>query len=90
MKFENLTALYQYFDELAEQDSDSDILFATSYIRGFISLAASEYGHEDQPLTKALAKNITAKIYEARTELSPQDKQIVNGYWEWLSALFVD
>lgn len=88
MTFENLTALYQYFDDLAEQDADSDTLFATSYIRGFISLAASEYGNEGQALTTKLAEDITNKLHEARTELSPQDKVIVNQYWEELQKSF--
>lgn len=88
MKFENLTALYQYFDELAEQGADSDILFASSYIRGFISLAASEYGSEEQNLTQVLADDITVRIDEARRELSPKDTLIVKNYWEWLKEAF--
>lgn len=88
MTFENLTALYHYFDSLAEQDADSDILFATSYIRGFISLAASEYGSEEQALSLQLANDITEKLHEARTELSPQDKVIVNQYWDELKVSF--
>ena len=88
MAYKNLTALYKSFDELAEQDADSDILFATSYIRGFISLAACEYGGEDQVLTQKLADDISEKLQAARTELSPQDKVIVNQYWESLKTSF--
>lgn len=88
MAYKNLTALYQSFDELAEQDADSDILFATSYIRGFISLAACEYGNEDQVLTQKLAEDISEKLHAARTELSPQDKVIVNQYWQELKTAF--
>ena len=88
MTYKNLTALYKSFDQLAEQDADGDILFATSYIRGFISLAACEYGSEDQQLTKALAMDISEKLHAARTELSPQDKVIVNQYWETLQSSF--
>lgn len=88
MTFENLTALYQYFDDLAEQGADGDVLFATSYIRGFISLAASAYGSEEQKLTKTLADDITQKLHEARTELSPQDKSIVNEQWAQLQQAF--
>lgn len=89
MKFENVTAVYEYFDDLVEQDVDADILFASSYIRGFISLAASKYGNESQPLTELLAQDISNMLVEARTELSPQDKLIVNDYWNNLKACFI-
>ena len=88
MQFENLTSLYQYFDQLAEHDADADILFASSYIRGFISLAASEFGGEEQPLSSELAQRVTDNLYQARTELTPQDKMIVNDYWHTVSNSF--
>lgn len=88
MQFENLTALYQYFDELVENDADSDVLFASSYIRGFISLAASEFGGEEQALTSVLAESIDEKLHQARTELSPQDKAIVKEFWQQIRAAF--
>ena len=31
----------KHFDQLVMNDADADILFASSYIRGFISLAAA-------------------------------------------------
>jgi len=88
MQFENLAGLYQYFDDLAEQDVESDILFASSYIRGFIGLAASEFGDEQQSLTLPLAENVSGKLFEARTELTPQDRVIVNGYWQSIVIAF--
>ena len=87
-QFENLTALYQYFDELVENDADADTLFASSYLRGFISLAGSEYGGEEQPLTVQLAENIDHKLHDARRELSPQDKVIVNQFWQHTKMAF--
>lgn len=88
MQFENLTALYHYLDEQVAQDVSADELFAGSYLRGFISLAGSEYGDESQALTPALATNISEKLHAARTELTPQDRQIVQAYWLELQTAF--
>lgn len=88
MQFENLTALYHYLDEQVSQDISADELFAGSYLRGFISLAGSEFGDESQALTQALADNISEKLQAARTELSPQDRQIVQDYWQQLNSAF--
>ncbi len=88
MQFENLTALYDYLDQQVVADVSADELFAGSYLRGFISLAGSEYGDESQALTQALADNISAKLQAARTELTPQDRQIVQDYWQHLQVAF--
>jgi hypothetical protein len=88
MQFENLTALYHYLDEQVSQDVSADELFAGSYLRGFISLASSEFGDESQMLTKVLASNVNEKLMAARTELSPQDRQIVQDYWQHLQSAF--
>jgi hypothetical protein len=88
MQFENLTALYHYLDEQVAQDVSADELFAGSYLRGFISLAGSEFGEESQALTKALADSISEKLQAARTELNPQDRQIVQDYWQYLQTAF--
>lgn len=88
MQFENLTALYHYLDEQVSQDVSADELFAGSYLRGFISLAGSEFGDESQALTQALADNISEKLLAARSELSPQDRQIVQDYWQHLNSAF--
>jgi hypothetical protein len=87
-KGETLAHLYQYFDQLAEQGVDSDTLFASSYIRGFISLAASEYGDEQQVLSIALSDNVTGQLHQARSELTPQDRLIVSEYWQKLQTKF--
>jgi hypothetical protein len=89
MQCENLMSLYQYLDDVAEGDADSDTLFASSYIRGFISLAAGDFGDEQQALSQALADKVSAQLHQARTELSPQDRAIVNQYWHQLQGFFV-
>ena len=89
MQCENLTALYQYFDDMAASDADSDALFASSYIRGFIGLAASDFGDEQQVLSQVLASKVSEQLHEARSELTPQDRVIVNQYWDELLGFFV-
>lgn len=89
MKFNNLEGLYQYFDQLVEQESHADILFASSYLRGFITLAASEFGDDQQPLTQLLAEQVSEQLLQARTELTPADRTIVNDYWQELKTYFL-
>lgn len=88
MKFENLASLYQHLDDLVCQDVSADELFASSYLRGFISLSSSEFGDESQSLTSELAEMISKKVIQARTELSPADRVIVNNYWQELAKAF--
>jgi hypothetical protein len=88
MQLENLSALYLYLDNLVIQDVNDDELFASSYIRGFISLASGQYGDESQALTPMLSNDISEKIKKARTELTPQDREIVKQYWLKLSSFF--
>ena len=88
MQFESLTQLYQHLDDLVANDASSDELFASSYLRGFISLSASKFGDESQALTQALAHDISEKVQAARTELSPADRSIVQDYWLTLSQAF--
>jgi len=79
--------LYEYFDNLFD-DGDEDTLFASSYIRGFLSLAAAEYGDDEQPLTSTLAADIAQKLKESKSELSPQDQHIVQTFWQDIQAIF--
>ncbi|MFD2166249.1 YfcL family protein [Thalassotalea euphylliae] len=88
MKFENLTALYEYFDNLVMEDADADTLFASSYLRGFIALAASETGTEQQALSSSLAEKVSEQVRDAKSELSPQDQLIVHNYWQSLLPAF--
>jgi hypothetical protein len=74
--------IYLYFDGLFEQDDiDSDTLFASSYLRGLISLVATEFGDESQVISSDLIEGVTQKIILAKTELAPQDYAIVNNFW---------
>ncbi|HBY87610.1 MAG TPA: hypothetical protein DEO86_17260 [Colwellia sp.] len=74
--------IYLYFDGLFERDDiDGDTLFASSYLRGLISLVATEYGDESQAISSALIEGVTQKIILAKTELAPQDYAIVNNFW---------
>lgn len=88
MQLNNLAELYQHLDELVCQDVSDDELFASGYLRGFISLAGAQFGDEAQPLSVAFAEDISEKIEAARTELSPADRLIVNDYWQQLKAHF--
>jgi len=88
MSIQNLNALYQYFDDLCLKENNEDELFASSYIRGFIALLASQYGDETQPLSKALSNDISEKLTTSRSELTPQDQQIISNYWSELKLNF--
>ncbi|MDT0602698.1 MULTISPECIES: YfcL family protein [Thalassotalea] len=77
----NLQALYQYFDELVAEEADSDTLFASSYIRGFIALVAAQFGDENQVISVELCDRVSEELSKAKTELTPQDNAIVNNYW---------
>lgn len=83
-----LAELYQHFDELVFNDADADILFASSYIKGFIALEAVNFGDEQQTPSKALAERVTKALSENKTELTPQDQTIVNNYWISLQEMF--
>lgn len=88
MSIQNLTDLYQHFDDLCLKENNEDELFATSYIRGFIALSAGEYGDETQALSSELANEVSNKLQASRSELTPQDQQIITNYWEALKANF--
>lgn len=81
--------LYTFFDQLAEQDASADELFASSYIRGFVALSASEFGDESQPISADLQNSVETKLNDAKAELSPSDRQLVNQYWQSLQGKFV-
>ena len=89
MPIKNITDLYQYLDDLCLKEDNDDELFASSYIRGFIALTASDFGDESQPLSVELANEIARKMKASRSELSPQDQQIIINYWETLKTYFL-
>jgi hypothetical protein len=93
-KLVTLADLYQYLDNLYDAQSAietvkniEDILFASGYLRGFISLASTEYGGEEQLLTQALIAAISQGLLKAKTELTPQDFVIVQNFWIELQGL---
>ena len=85
-KINTVSDLYQYLDNLFDEDVDSDTLFASGYLRGFISLAATDTGDEHQSISSDLITNISNKLIEARSELSPQDNAIVQNFWANLQS----
>lgn len=76
-----ISELYQYLDSLFDQEVDSDTLFASGYLRGFISLAAANGGDEQQLISVLIIDRISEKLARAKTELSPQDHAIVQNFW---------
>ncbi len=74
--------IYLYFDGLFElDDTDSDTLFASSYLRGLISLVATEFGDESQAISVPLIEGVSQKIIQSKAELAPQDYAIVSNFW---------
>jgi len=80
-KLTKVSDIYQYFDDLFEQDVDADTLFASGYVRGFIALVATDFGSEEQLISDELLKGVSTKLLNAKKELSPQDFAIVNNFW---------
>jgi len=88
MTQKKLIDLYTYFDSLFDEDDNQDLLFASSYVRGFIAVAAVDFGDDEQVLSTALYQQVAEKIQQARTELSPQDRKIVNDFYQQLVVFF--
>jgi hypothetical protein len=80
-KFLTVADLYQYLDSLFDNENDSDTLFAGGYLRGFISLVATDFGDESQLISQALVTGVSEKVNQSKTELSPQDLVIVTNFW---------
>lgn len=88
MAKKKLVDLYQYFDQLVAQSNEQDILFASSYIRGFIALEAVNFGDENQLLTQQLYQIVSDKMKQAKSELTPQDQAIVQNFYIELKSYF--
>ena len=88
MSIQNLSSFYQYLDDLCLKENSDDELFASSYIRGFIALSAGEFGDETQVLSEGLANSVSEKMKTSRSELSPQDQQIISNYWMEIKTHF--
>jgi hypothetical protein len=61
--------------------SFEDTLFASGYLRGFISLASTAFGGDEQLISADLVESISEKLLKAKSELSPQDFVIVQNFW---------
>lgn len=77
--------LFTYFDNLVESGSD-DELFASSYIKGFVSL------HDERKSGQILATDfhqlIAGELANSKSELTPQDYRIVSNFWLSLAYKF--
>ena len=85
---QNLEQLFCYFDDLIELDCD-DQLFASSYLRGFLEVAAVEFGTLAQPLSIALFTQVALQLDAAQGELSEQDEIFVSNFWQSIKPMFV-
>ena len=82
-----LEHLNMFFDSLIDLDDD-DILFASSYIRGFVEVAAVDFGDEEQVLSQPLYDLVTNQLIIAKGELSKQDAEIVDSFWQKIKVIF--
>ncbi len=80
-KINTLIQLYKFLDDLFDQDVGADTLFASSYLRGFLSFSAGDFGNEEQQISVELVDKVNEQIAQAKAELSPQDSVIVNNFW---------
>lgn len=80
--------LNQYFDALLDFDND-DLLFASSYLRGFIVVASVAFGDDEQPLSANLYKIVSEQVTAASDELNDADKQLVTEFWRQLQPTFI-
>jgi len=88
-KINTVNEIYQYLDSLFDQDVNSDILFASGYLRGFISVSATDFGDEHQQISPKLIALISEKLRQAKVELSPQDYAIVKNFWLDLQKVMI-
>ncbi|MCF7481110.1 YfcL family protein [Vibrio sp. J1-1] len=77
--------LLELIDARVETASD-DELFAGGYLRGHISLSAASCEDKGINDIEELKARIANSLEEARTELSPSDRIIVNDLWQELQA----
>ena len=89
MTQKTLTDLYQYFDDLFDQNASQDTLFASSYFRGFIAVEAVAFGDDSQLLSGKLYQQVLVKMRAAKTELSQQDRTIVENFYQKISCFFL-
>lgn len=83
----SLTDLWQYFDDLIELEND-DVLFASSYLRGFIEVAATEFGDERQSLSNQLYALVNQQLVATQQELNEADLHLVQQFWRDIKPRF--
>ncbi len=67
--------------DTAVESASDDELFAGGYLRGHISLAAAECEQDGINDLSALIEKVEASLFQARSELSPTDRVVVNELW---------
>ncbi|KOO07012.1 YfcL family protein [Vibrio hepatarius] len=72
--------LLELIDARISSASD-DELFAGGYLRGHISLSAASCEEEGINDVEELKARIQSSLDQARSELSPADRTIVNDLW---------
>ncbi len=72
--------LLELIDARISSASD-DELFAGGYLRGHISLSAASCEEEGINDVEELKARIQSSLEQARSELSPADRTIVNDLW---------
>ncbi|MGR5067082.1 MULTISPECIES: YfcL family protein [Vibrio] len=77
--------LLELIDARIETASD-DELFAGGYLRGHISLSAASCEDEGINDVTELKSRIENSLEEARSELTPADRIIVNDLWQELQV----
>ncbi|PSU32360.1 YfcL family protein [Photobacterium phosphoreum] len=77
--------LLQLIDDNIDSATD-DELFAGGYLRGHISLAAADCEQQDIDDIIVMQKKIKQSLQNAKSELSPNDWQLVQQYSDKLMA----
>jgi hypothetical protein len=82
---EKLVAL---IDARIDTASD-DELFAGGYLRGHVSLSAASCEEDGIDDVTELKRRIIASLEQARSELSPADRIVVQAVWDELNSQLV-
>ena len=88
MPQKSLTDLYHYFDSLLAQNND-DLIFASSYVRGFVAVEAVAFGDDEQVLSLALYQQLCEKIQLAESELTLADQALVKDFLQQIKLFFI-
>ncbi|MDN3610650.1 YfcL family protein [Vibrio ostreicida] len=75
--------LFELIDARISSASD-DELFAGGYLRGHIALSAAACEEDGTNDVKILKARVKASLDDARSELTPADRIIVNDLWQEL------